>query len=167
MTSLPQDSISTSYGTPVVITSGNVRKAASSGIRVASDKSANEGSRDFRVEDDRASELGAPTRFVDEATGKGSGGSSIGVPSGTNRGVTGGLRVSSGSFGVGSAGNNRAGVSSGSLGPFIPIIIDERQGPDEFGKYSFNFETGNGIIRQEKGAPQGKTGAVAQQGVWS
>nr|XP_027216068.1 filaggrin-2-like [Penaeus vannamei] len=153
VTSLPQDLLSTSYGTPAVDTSGSLREGAGSGIRVASDDSVNESSRDFRIEEDgRDFELGAPTGFADEAT------------RGTSRGVIGGSKFSSGGF---DAGSNPAGTSSGSLGPFIPIIIDERQGPDEFGNYNFNFETGNGIFRQEQGAPQGESGAVAQQGAWS
>ncbi|XP_042207106.1 endocuticle structural glycoprotein SgAbd-1-like [Homarus americanus] len=49
----------------------------------------------------------------------------------------------------------------------IFINADERQGPDEFGNYNFEFETGDGISRHEQGAPQGETGAVASQGGWS
>ncbi|XP_042230797.1 cuticle protein AM1199-like [Homarus americanus] len=52
-------------------------------------------------------------------------------------------------------------------GPVVPILKDERQGPDEFGNYNFEFETGDGISRHEQGAPQGETGAVASQGGWS
>ncbi|XP_047476030.1 cuticle protein AM1199-like [Penaeus chinensis] len=32
---------------------------------------------------------------------------------------------------------------------------------------SFEFETGNGIKREEQGVPQGPSGAVAMQGGWS
>ncbi|XP_037784664.1 cuticle protein AM1239-like [Penaeus monodon] len=52
-------------------------------------------------------------------------------------------------------------------GPQVPILRDDRQGPDEFGNYNFNFETGDGISRQEQGAPQPPAGAVASQGGWS
>ncbi|XP_069988730.1 pupal cuticle protein 20-like isoform X2 [Penaeus vannamei] len=94
----------------------------------------------------------------------GSGGFGGGAPGsgsgGFGGGATGGFGGSSGGFGAGGAG-------AGASGPFIPIITDDRQGPDEFGNYNFNFETANGIIREEQGAPQGETGAVAQQGAWS
>nr|XP_045583632.1 cuticle protein AM1199-like isoform X1 [Procambarus clarkii]XP_045583634.1 cuticle protein AM1199-like isoform X3 [Procambarus clarkii] len=52
-------------------------------------------------------------------------------------------------------------------GPVVPILRDDRQGPDQAGNYNFNFETGDGISRQEQGAPQGPAGAVAAQGGWS
>ncbi|KAK8726285.1 hypothetical protein OTU49_010189, partial [Cherax quadricarinatus] len=52
-------------------------------------------------------------------------------------------------------------------GPVVPILKDDRQGPDQAGNYNFNFETGDGISRQEQGAPQGPAGAVAAQGGWS
>nr|XP_027220800.1 cuticle protein AMP1B-like [Penaeus vannamei] len=52
-------------------------------------------------------------------------------------------------------------------GPVVPILVDDRQGPDQFGNYNFNFETGDGISRQEQGRPQGELGAVASQGGWS
>ncbi|XP_068221114.1 cuticle protein AM1199-like [Palaemon carinicauda] len=52
-------------------------------------------------------------------------------------------------------------------GPVVPILVDNREGPDASGVYSFNFETGDGIIRNEQGAPQGPEGAVASQGGWS
>nr|XP_027224940.1 cuticle protein AMP1B-like [Penaeus vannamei] len=48
--------------------------------------------------------------------------------------------------------------------PVIPILKDEREGPDASGVYSFEFETGNGIKREEQGAPRGPSGAVAMQG---
>ncbi|XP_047476024.1 cuticle protein AM1239-like [Penaeus chinensis] len=51
--------------------------------------------------------------------------------------------------------------------PVIPILKDEREGPDASGVYSFEFETGNGIKREEQGAPRGPSGAVAMQGGWS
>ncbi|XP_069988727.1 pupal cuticle protein 20-like isoform X2 [Penaeus vannamei] len=102
--------------------------------------------------------------FGGGAPGSGSGGFGGGAPGsgsgGFGGGATGGFGGSSGGFGAGGAG-------AGASGPFIPIITDDRQGPDEFGNYNFNFETANGIIREEQGAPQGETGAVAQQGAWS
>ncbi|XP_068220983.1 cuticle protein AMP1B-like [Palaemon carinicauda] len=52
-------------------------------------------------------------------------------------------------------------------GPVVPILVDNREGPDASGVYSFNFETGDGISRQEQGAPQGPEGAVAAQGGWT
>lgn len=52
-------------------------------------------------------------------------------------------------------------------GPFIPILVDERDGPHADGTYSFNFETGNGITRHEQGSPRGPEGAVVSQGGWS
>nr|XP_053653143.1 cuticle protein AM1199-like [Cherax quadricarinatus] len=51
--------------------------------------------------------------------------------------------------------------------PPVEIISDLREGPDAEGKYSFNFESGDGTIRKEQGAPQGESGAVATQGEWS
>ncbi|KAG0723575.1 Cuticle protein AM1199 [Chionoecetes opilio] len=52
-------------------------------------------------------------------------------------------------------------------GTFIPILVDERDGPYADGSYAFNFETANGIVRQEQGYPQGPAGAVASSGGWS
>ncbi|XP_071548878.1 cuticle protein AM/CP1114-like [Panulirus ornatus] len=49
----------------------------------------------------------------------------------------------------------------------IPILSDNREGPDQHGNYNFNFETGDGISRTEEGAPHGEEGAVASQGYWS
>ncbi|XP_063590461.1 endocuticle structural glycoprotein SgAbd-2-like [Penaeus indicus] len=59
------------------------------------------------------------------------------------------------------------GIPGTYSGPVIPILKDEREGPDASGVYSFEFETGNGIKREEQGAPQGPSGAVAMQGGWS
>ncbi|XP_066960762.1 cuticle protein AMP1B-like [Macrobrachium rosenbergii] len=59
------------------------------------------------------------------------------------------------------------GGGGGPSGPVVPILVDVREGPDAAGVYSFNFETGDGISRQEHGAPQGPEGAVAAQGGWS
>ncbi|XP_064080739.1 endocuticle structural glycoprotein SgAbd-9-like [Macrobrachium nipponense] len=51
--------------------------------------------------------------------------------------------------------------------PFIPILVDTREGPDASGAYRFNFEAGNGIRREEGGVPKGPDGAVVSQGAWS
>ncbi|XP_037784667.1 cuticle protein AM1199-like [Penaeus monodon] len=59
------------------------------------------------------------------------------------------------------------GIPGAQSRPVIPILKDEREGPDASGVYSFEFETGNGIKREEQGAPQGPSGAVAMQGGWS
>ncbi|XP_047476034.1 cuticle protein AM1199-like [Penaeus chinensis] len=59
------------------------------------------------------------------------------------------------------------GIPGAYSGPVIPILKDEREGPDASGVYSFEFETGNGIKREEQGAPQEPSGAVAIQGGWS
>ncbi|XP_063590837.1 endocuticle structural glycoprotein SgAbd-8-like [Penaeus indicus] len=66
-------------------------------------------------------------------------------------------------------GSAPGGISSsfGASAPPVPILEDQREGPDQFGNYKFNFETGNGISRNEVGSPQGETGAVASQGGWS
>ncbi|XP_047476022.1 cuticle protein AMP1B-like [Penaeus chinensis] len=63
--------------------------------------------------------------------------------------------------------SNTYSAPGGSSGPVVPILVDDREGPDQFGNYNFNFETGDGISRQEQGAPQGELGAVASQGGWS
>lgn len=67
------------------------------------------------------------------------------------------------------AGSAPGGFSSsfGSSAPPVSILQDDREGPDQYGNYKFNFETGDGISRYEEGAPQGETGAVASQGGWS
>ncbi|XP_068221039.1 pneumococcal serine-rich repeat protein-like [Palaemon carinicauda] len=64
------------------------------------------------------------------------------------------------SFGGGS-------FAGGNAGPAVPILADDRQAPDASGAYSFNFETGDGVSRQEQGSPQGPSGAVSQSGGWS
>ncbi|XP_071548887.1 cuticle protein 2-like [Panulirus ornatus] len=51
--------------------------------------------------------------------------------------------------------------------PPVQILRDDREGPDAVGTYSFNYESADGISRQEQGAPQGPDGAVASQGRWS
>ncbi|XP_069957882.1 pupal cuticle protein 36-like [Cherax quadricarinatus] len=107
----------------------------------------------------------------------GSAGGRFGASSGGAFGGSGGGgfgRPAGGAFG-GSAGVGFGGAGSGSslsgsytpTGPVVPILVDDRQGPDEYGNYNFNFETGDGISRQEQGAPQGPTGAVAAQGGWT
>ncbi|KAF2360211.1 Insect cuticle protein [Trinorchestia longiramus] len=62
---------------------------------------------------------------------------------------------------------NRPGVG-GNQGNFriVPILRDDRNGPVN-GVYDFNFETGDGIRRNEQGAPTGPNGAVVQQGGWT
>nr|XP_027224937.1 cuticle protein AMP4-like [Penaeus vannamei] len=55
-----------------------------------------------------------------------------------------------------------ASMAFPSPSPFL-----KREGPDASGVYSFEFETGNGIKREEQGAPRGPSGAVAMQGGWS
>ncbi|KAA0201509.1 Cuticle Protein CPR RR Uncl [Hyalella azteca] len=53
-------------------------------------------------------------------------------------------------------------------GPFeiIPIISERSSGPLN-GAYNFEFETGNGIRRNEQGSPSGPNGAVVSQGGWT
>nr|XP_053653151.1 pupal cuticle protein 36-like [Cherax quadricarinatus] len=110
--------------------------------------------------------FGGSTGF-ESSSGGGHGGSASG-------GIGGSVGSAGGGFG-GSVGGGFGGAGSGSSpsgsyspsGPVVPILIDERQGPDQAGNYNFNFETGDGISRQEQGAPQGPTGAVAAQGGWS
>ncbi|XP_071549427.1 cuticle protein AMP1B-like [Panulirus ornatus] len=51
--------------------------------------------------------------------------------------------------------------------PVAVIVTDEREGPDAQGNYRFNFESSDGIKREEQGAPQGDEGAVGAQGGWS
>ncbi|XP_068225754.1 secreted protein C-like [Palaemon carinicauda] len=64
------------------------------------------------------------------------------------------------------------GNSLGNLGifptiprPVVPILEDQREGPYANGVYRFNYATGDGIVRQEQGYPEG--GMVSQQGSWS
>lgn len=49
----------------------------------------------------------------------------------------------------------------------IEILRNDVVAPDATGAYSFNFETADGIRRQEQGLPQGPQGAVVAQGGWS
>ncbi|XP_047476141.1 endocuticle structural glycoprotein SgAbd-8-like [Penaeus chinensis] len=95
--------------------------------------------------------------------------SAFGQPTTSLLGTTAGQSFSSSSFGRPPPGSAPGGISSsfGASAPPVPILEDEREGPDQFGNYKFNFETGNGISRFEEGSPQGETGAVASQGGWS
>ncbi|XP_037784652.1 pupal cuticle protein 36a-like [Penaeus monodon] len=152
--SLPEGSPSTSYGTP---SAGGLGGSSGSGF-------GSRGSGGF----------GGATGSIRAGTGGHFGGAGgIRVTSGATFGSSfQGIRGSTGGGFGGSAGRfggsgSEAGGYSGSSGPVIPILRDDRLGPDEFGNYYFNFETGNGISRQEQGAPQGPTGAVTSQGAWS
>ncbi|XP_063590471.1 pupal cuticle protein 36-like [Penaeus indicus] len=140
--SLPQGSPSRSYGFPSGGSSGSFGGVGGPG-----------------------SGAGGSGGFGGGAPGSSSGGFGSGATGGFGSGAPGG--GATGGFGGSSGGFGAGGSGGGASGPFIPIITDERQGPDEFGNYNFNFETANGIIREEQGAPQGETGAVAQQGAWS
>ncbi|XP_042874020.1 cuticle protein AMP4-like [Penaeus japonicus] len=48
---------------------------------------------------------------------------------------------------------NRGPVTAGA--PPIPILYDDRNGPDVSGAYDFSYGTGNGIARQESSRPTG------------
>ncbi|XP_076068331.1 uncharacterized protein LOC143040783 [Oratosquilla oratoria] len=67
----------------------------------------------------------------------------------------------------GAPSNVRAATVLAPATPPVPILLDEREGPDADGEYSFNFQTGDGISRQEEGDPLPNTGAVAVQGGWT
>lgn len=77
------------------------------------------------------------------------------------------------SGGVGGFGGRGSGFSGSDehqegfqrSGPVIPILRDNREGPID-GYYKFDFETGDGIVREEEGTPTGPNGAVVQQGSW-
>ncbi|XP_066960805.1 keratin, type I cytoskeletal 9-like [Macrobrachium rosenbergii] len=75
---------------------------------------------------------------------------------------------STGGFGT-SPGGNFVGGSLGSFQgqtrPVVPILEDQREEPYPSGIYRFRYATGNGIVRQEEGYPDG--GMVSQQGGWS
>ena len=47
----------------------------------------------------------------------------------------------------------------------VPILRDDRVNGE--GSYSFDFETGDGILRSEAGQSEGETGAVNQAGQYS
>jgi len=56
-------------------------------------------------------------------------------------------------------------VSEAAESPYsapIPILKDDRT-QDAYGGYSFDFESGNGIVRQESGK---ESGGQAKQGGW-
>ena len=55
-----------------------------------------------------------------------------------------------------------AGGSGGGARDVVPILRDDRVHED--GHYSFDIETGDGIVRSEAGQPQGEAGAVASAG---
>ncbi|XP_064080814.1 pupal cuticle protein 20-like [Macrobrachium nipponense] len=76
-------------------------------------------------------------------------------------------RISQSRASFGGGGGGGAGAGAFKAGPVVPIVADDRQAPDASGAYSFNFETGDGVSRQEQGSPQGPSGAVAQTGGWS
>ncbi|XP_053653180.2 pupal cuticle protein 20-like [Cherax quadricarinatus] len=120
-----------------------------------------------------SSDSGSADGFSGSSAGTGFGASTavggFGGSTGTGFGSSadGGFGSSAGA-GFDGAGSGRSPSGSYSpSGPVVPILTDERQGPDQAGNYNFNFETGDGISRQEQGAPQGPTGAVAAQGGWS
>ncbi|XP_053639596.1 cuticle protein AMP1A [Cherax quadricarinatus] len=48
----------------------------------------------------------------------------------------------------------------------IPILKDERLQEDD-GRYSFDVETGNGIVLSQSGSPRGPEGAVVKAGEFS
>ena len=48
---------------------------------------------------------------------------------------------------------------------FIPILRDDRTHQD--GYYSFDIETGDGIVRSEAGKPEGPEDTVVQVGSYS
>ena len=49
----------------------------------------------------------------------------------------------------------------------VPIIRDDRVAPSAAGEYSFDVETGDGIVRSESGYGSEDNGAVAKQGTIS
>lgn len=88
----------------------------------------------------------------------------------SGQGFSGGFSGEHGVGGQGFKGGLHGGAQGGFDGgkyggPIIPILKDDREGPID-GHYRFEFETGNGISRQEEGAPNGPYGAVTQQGGW-
>ena len=48
-----------------------------------------------------------------------------------------------------------------------PVPILRSDSVHEGGKYSFDFETGDGVVRSEAGQPEGEAGAVVQAGQYS
>ena len=49
----------------------------------------------------------------------------------------------------------------------VPILRDDRVAPSAAGEYSFDVETGDGIVRSESGYGSEDNGAVAKQGTIS
>ncbi|XP_076068336.1 uncharacterized protein LOC143040788 [Oratosquilla oratoria] len=112
--------------------------------------------------------------FGTGAAGLGAGSGAGGFGSASSSGATFG-GATSGPGGVRGSGapGFSAGAGAGAFqggrpsGPVVPILRDDREGPTAEGFYSFSYESGDGTIRQEQGAPQGPAGAVASQGSWS
>ncbi|XP_076068342.1 uncharacterized protein LOC143040795 [Oratosquilla oratoria] len=112
--------------------------------------------------------------FGTGAAGLGAGSGAGGFGSASSSGATFG-GAASGPGGVRGSGapGFSAGAGAGAFqggrpsGPVVPILRDDREGPTAEGFYSFSYESGDGTIRQEQGAPQGPAGAVASQGSWS
>ncbi|XP_068206632.1 cuticle protein AMP1A-like [Palaemon carinicauda] len=57
------------------------------------------------------------------------------------------------------------GGSSG-LNKVIAILRDDRD-QDDYGRYSVNVETANGIVMQDSGSPDGPKGAIVSSGSFS
>ncbi|XP_068225760.1 loricrin-like [Palaemon carinicauda] len=111
---------------------------------------------------------GLTTAGVGNSYNSGLAGSSTGVFSGqgglTNTGL--GNVINTGLGGI-SGGNSLGnfGIFTTIPRPVVPILEDQREGPYANGVYRFNYATGDGIVRQEQGYPEG--GMVSQQGTWS
>ncbi|XP_064093905.1 cuticle protein CP14.6-like [Macrobrachium nipponense] len=58
------------------------------------------------------------------------------------------------------------GRGGGDSSEEIPILRDDRD-RDDFGRYSVNVETANGIVLADAGAPEGPKGAVVASGFFS
>ncbi|XP_064093897.1 cuticle protein CP14.6-like [Macrobrachium nipponense] len=58
------------------------------------------------------------------------------------------------------------GRGGGGSSEEIPILRDDRD-RDDFGRYSVNVETANGIVLADAGAPEGPKGAVVSSGFFS
>ncbi|XP_068225756.1 loricrin-like [Palaemon carinicauda] len=115
---------------------------------------------------------GLTTAGVGNSYNSGPAGSSTGILGGLTTTGLGGLT----NTGLGNVNTGLGGISGGnSLGnlgifptiprPVVPILEDQREGPYANGVYRFNYATGDGIVRQEQGYPEG--GMVSQQGAWS
>ncbi|XP_068225761.1 loricrin-like [Palaemon carinicauda] len=116
---------------------------------------------------------GLTTAGVGNSYNSGLAGSSTGVFSGlTTTGLGGLTNTGLGNIINTGLGGISGGNSLGNLGifttiprPVVPILEDQREGPYANGVYRFNYATGDGIVRQEQGYPEG--GMVSQQGAWS